>query len=27
MFLIGPASRAVTGEILMVDSGFHVVGF
>ena len=27
LFLIGPASRAVTGEILMVDSGFHVVGF
>ena len=27
MFLIGPASRAVTGEVLMVDSGFHVVGF
>jgi enoyl-[acyl-carrier protein] reductase I len=27
MFLIGPASRAVTGAVLMVDSGFHVVGF
>lgn len=24
MFLIGPASRAVTGEVLMVDAGFHV---
>ena len=26
MFLLGPAARAVTGEILMVDSGFHVSG-
>jgi enoyl-[acyl-carrier protein] reductase I len=26
MFLISPAARAVTGEILMVDSGFHVSG-
>src|SRR5216110_3350845 len=26
MFLLSPASRAITGEILMVDSGFHVVG-
>jgi enoyl-[acyl-carrier protein] reductase I len=26
MFLLGPASRAVTGEILMVDAGFHAVG-
>src|SRR3989441_6270734 len=26
LFLLGPASRAVTGEILMVDSGFHVSG-
>jgi enoyl-[acyl-carrier protein] reductase I len=25
-FLLGPASRAVTGEIVMVDAGFHVVG-
>jgi len=25
-FLLGPASRAVTGEILMVDAGFHAVG-
>ena len=24
MFLLSPASRAITGEILMVDSGFHV---
>ena len=26
MFLLSPASRAITGEILMVDSGFHVSG-
>ena len=26
MFLIGPGSRAVTGEILFVDAGFHTVG-
>ena len=26
MFLLGPSSRAVTGEILMVDAGFHAVG-
>jgi enoyl-[acyl-carrier protein] reductase I len=26
MFLLSPASRAVTGEILMVDAGFHVSG-
>jgi enoyl-[acyl-carrier protein] reductase I len=26
MFLLSPASRAVTGEVLMVDSGFHAVG-
>jgi enoyl-[acyl-carrier protein] reductase I len=26
MFLLDPASRAVTGEILMVDAGFHAVG-
>ena len=25
-FLLSPASRGVTGEILMVDSGFHVMG-
>jgi enoyl-[acyl-carrier protein] reductase I len=26
MFLLSPASRAVTGEVLMVDAGFHAVG-
>jgi enoyl-[acyl-carrier protein] reductase I len=26
IFLLGPASRAVTGEVLMVDAGFHAVG-
>jgi enoyl-[acyl-carrier protein] reductase I len=26
LFLLGPASRAVTGEILMVDAGYHVNG-
>ena len=26
VFLLGTASRAVTGEIVMVDAGFHVVG-
>ena len=26
VFLLSPASRAVTGEILTVDAGFHVVG-
>jgi enoyl-[acyl-carrier protein] reductase I len=24
LFLLGPASRAVTGEVLMVDAGFHI---
>jgi enoyl-[acyl-carrier protein] reductase I len=27
LFLLSPASRAVTGEILFVDAGFHIVGF
>jgi len=27
MFLLGPQGRGVTGEILMVDAGFHTVGF
>jgi enoyl-[acyl-carrier protein] reductase I len=26
VFLLGPAARAITGEILMVDAGFHSVG-
>jgi enoyl-[acyl-carrier protein] reductase I len=26
IFLLGPAGRAVTGEILMVDGGFHAIG-
>ncbi len=27
IFLLGPGSRAITGEIVMVDAGFHSVGF
>jgi len=27
MFLLGPQGRAITGAILMVDAGFHTVGF
>ena len=27
IFLLGSAGRAVTGEVLMVDAGFHIVGF
>ncbi len=26
LFLLGPASRGITGEVLMVDSGFSTVG-
>jgi enoyl-[acyl-carrier protein] reductase I len=26
LFLLSPAGRAVTGEVLMVDGGFHVMG-
>jgi enoyl-[acyl-carrier protein] reductase I len=26
MFLVSPAGRAVTGEVLMVDGGFHATG-
>src|SRR5438128_2337858 len=26
LFLLGPGSRAVTGEVLLVDSGFHITG-
>ena len=26
IFLLSSAGRAVTGEVLMVDAGFHVMG-
>ena len=26
VFLLGPQSRAITGEVVMVDGGYHVVG-
>lgn len=26
MFLLGPAGRAITGEVMMVDGGYHIVG-
>jgi enoyl-[acyl-carrier protein] reductase I len=26
VFLLGPASRGVTGEVVMVDAGYHAVG-
>jgi len=26
MFLLGPDSRGITGEVMMVDGGFHVMG-
>ncbi len=26
LFLLGPAGRAVTGDVLMVDGGFHTMG-
>jgi enoyl-[acyl-carrier protein] reductase I len=26
LFLLGPQSRAITGEVLLVDGGFHVTG-
>jgi enoyl-[acyl-carrier protein] reductase I len=25
-FLLGPGGRAVTGEVMMVDAGYHVMG-
>jgi enoyl-[acyl-carrier protein] reductase I len=27
VFLLGPASRGITGEVVFVDAGFHVMGF
>jgi enoyl-[acyl-carrier-protein] reductase (NADH) len=24
--LLGPAGRAITGDVVMVDAGFHVMG-
>ena len=27
LFLLGPAGRAITAEVLMVDAGFHAMGF
>jgi enoyl-[acyl-carrier protein] reductase I len=26
LFLLSPASRAITGEVLMVDAGYHAIG-
>jgi enoyl-[acyl-carrier protein] reductase I len=26
VFLLGPGSRAITGEVVMVDAGFHAIG-
>jgi enoyl-[acyl-carrier protein] reductase I len=26
MFLLGPAGRGVTGEVLRVDAGYHAMG-
>jgi len=27
LFLLGPAGRGITAEVLMVDAGFHAIGF
>ncbi|HEV3217052.1 MAG TPA: enoyl-ACP reductase [Vicinamibacterales bacterium] len=27
LFLLGPAGKAITAEVLMVDAGFHAMGF
>ncbi|HYU78621.1 MAG TPA: SDR family oxidoreductase, partial [Vicinamibacterales bacterium] len=26
VFLLSPASRAITGEVVMVDAGYHITG-
>jgi enoyl-[acyl-carrier protein] reductase I len=26
VFLLGPAGRGITGEVLLVDAGYHVIG-
>ena len=26
VFLVGPGGRGITGEVLMVDAGYHVIG-
>ena len=26
VFLLSPASRAITGEVVMVDAGYHAIG-
>jgi enoyl-[acyl-carrier protein] reductase I len=25
-FLLGPAARGITGEVLLVDGGYHIMG-
>ncbi|MBI4476739.1 MAG: SDR family oxidoreductase, partial [Acidobacteria bacterium] len=26
VFLLGPQSRGITGEVIMVDAGYHIAG-
>jgi enoyl-[acyl-carrier protein] reductase I len=26
LFLLGPGSRAITGEVVLVDAGYHAMG-
>jgi enoyl-[acyl-carrier protein] reductase I len=26
VFLLGPGGRGITGEVLLVDGGYHIVG-